>query len=84
MSKRKKRIIVISIIVVVLVALGVGGWFLWDQYGDRLRSATSDDLAASGTVEAETTAISALVAAAGGAVRGAHNRYTEPPRAVTI
>lgn len=62
MSKRKKRIIVISVIVVAIIALGVGAWFLWDRYGDQLRDATADTLEASGTVEAETVAVSALVA----------------------
>ena len=62
MSKRMKRIIVISVILVVIVAVGVGGWFLWERYGDQLRDATEDTLEASGTVEAETVAVSALVA----------------------
>ena len=64
MSKRKKRIIVISVILVVIIALGVGGWFLWDRYGDQLRDSTTGTLEASGTVEAETVAVSALVASA--------------------
>ncbi len=61
-KRKKKRIVIVVIVVLALVALGVGGWFLWDRYGDRLRTTKADTLGGSGTIEAETTAVSAMVA----------------------
>jgi len=58
----RKRIIVAAIIVVVLAVLGVGGWWLWTEYGDRL-TPEEGGLAASGTVEADEIAVSSVVAA---------------------
>lgn len=54
-----KRII---IAVVVVAALAGAGWWAWVTYGDGADEPESATIAASGTVEAEQIAVSALVA----------------------